>query len=70
MPALIRADGNGLGVFLQRSVDDFRHRAVVTEMDNLHAGGLKESTHNVDGGVMTVKKGRRGNDPDVVLWLN
>jgi hypothetical protein len=41
--ALIAGDGNTLGVFLDGGVDDFLHRAVVAQMDHLHAGALQDA---------------------------
>ena len=45
---LVAGDGNALYVFLQRSGDDFAHRAVVTEMNDFRAGRLQDATHDVD----------------------
>ena len=60
MPALVRADGNALRVFLQGCGDHLINAAVVPQMDNLCTHALQNAAHDVDGRVMPVKKGRGG----------
>ena len=67
--ALIGGDGDALGVFLQGGVDDFLHRAVMAEMDDLHAGGLEDAAHDVDGGIVAVKERGGGDETDFVGGL-
>lgn len=55
MPALVRADGNALGVFLQSRCDLF-NTAVVTQMNHLGAHALQNAPHDVDGRVVAVKQ--------------
>ncbi len=69
MPPLIGGHGDALDVFLQGGVDDFLHRAVVSQMDDLGAGRLHDPSHDVDGRVMAVKKRGRGNEANLVLRL-
>ena len=48
-------------------VDDFRRRAVVTQVDHFHAFRLQNPAHDVDGGIMTIEKRSCRNDPEP-LW--
>ncbi len=57
--ALIRADRNAVGIFLQRCVDHVGHAAVVPQMNHLNALGLNQAAHDVDRRVMAVEQ-RRG----------
>ena len=59
MPALVGAYRNALHVFLQRSSHHIVHRAVVPQMHHFHAHAHKNTAHDVDGGVMPVKKRSR-----------
>jgi hypothetical protein len=65
--ALIAGDGDALGVFFDGGVDDLLHRAVVAQMDHLHAGALQNAPEDIDGGVVAVEKGCCRDDPHVVL---
>ena len=47
---------------------DVRH-IVLTHLDLDHAGGLEDTAHDVNGGVVTVEQRRRGHDPDRVPSL-
>jgi len=50
-------------------MDNLGHTAVMTEMDNLYPGGLYDSSHDIDGGIMTVKKRGSRNNSDLVSGL-
>jgi hypothetical protein len=39
------------------AIDDFLHRAVVSEVDDLGAGSLHDAPHDVDGRIVAVKQG-------------
>ncbi len=67
--ALVRGDGNGLYVFLNGGVDDFVYRAVVSEMNDFGSGGLNNTAHDVDGGIVAIKQRSGGNDTDMVFGL-
>ena len=67
--ALVGGDGNALNIFLQGGIDNFLHRAVMTEMDNFHSGGLENAAHDVDGGIVAVKERGRGNKTNFVSGL-
>ncbi len=69
MAALIRGDADALHVLLQRGIDDFLHRAVVTKMDHLGAGQLQDAAHDVDRRVVTVEQRGGGNETHLVLRL-
>src|SRR5699024_9706324 len=60
MPALVGADGDGVGVFLQRGAHDVLHGAVVAQMNHLGALILDDAAHDVDGGVVTVEQAGGG----------
>ncbi len=60
--ALVRRQGNRMGVFLDDRLHDVRHGAVVTEMDDLGPLALQDPPHDVDGGVVTVEEARCGHD--------
>jgi len=64
VPALVTRDGNSLDVLLDGAVHDVGHGAVVAEVDHLRSGGLKDASHDIDGGVVPVEQGRRGDEPD------
>jgi hypothetical protein len=65
--ALVGADGDALGVFLQRGGDDLLHRAVVAQVDHLGAHALQDAPHDVDGRVVAVEQRRRGDETHLVL---
>ena len=67
MTALVRGEGDGLGVFLHRGIDDLMHRAVVSQVDHLSTAGLDNAAHHVDGGIMAVEEGSRSYYTDVVF---
>ena len=56
MAALVRADGNALHVFLQRSSHHLVHRAVMAQVDDLGAHALQNAAHDVDGRVVAIKQ--------------
>ena len=60
MAALIRTHRNAVHILLQGAIDDLAHGAVVTQMNHLAALGLQNPSHDVDGGVMPIKKRCRG----------
>jgi hypothetical protein len=62
--ALVRADGDAVGVLLDGGVDDVLHRAVVPEVDDLGALGLQHAAHDVDAGVVAVEQAGRGDEAE------
>src|SRR3954447_345517 len=56
MAALVRADGNPVGVLLDRRAHDVLDAAVMTEMDDLGAGRLYQAAHHVDRRVVPVEE--------------
>ena len=66
VPTLVAADGNALRVFLKRGGNDFVHRAVVPQVDDLGAHALQDAPHDVDGRVVAVKQTRRGDKTHLV----
>src|SRR5690606_38264641 len=63
---LVGGHGNGLDVLLNRTVNYLGHTAVMPQMDHLCPGGLENPSHDVNGRIMTVEEGSRGNDPDQI----
>jgi hypothetical protein len=60
MAALLGTDGDGLYVFMKRSVIHFTNRSVMRQMYHLRSRALKYMPHHVDGGIVPVKQtGRR-----------
>ena len=59
MPALVRADGDALRVFLQGGRDHFIDAAVVTEVDHFGAHALQNAPHDVDRRIMAVEQRSR-----------
>ena len=62
MTALIRANRDSIDILLNGSVYDFLDRAVVGEMNDLGTTGLKDTAHDIDGGVMAIKKASGSNE--------
>ena len=69
MSSLVGSEGNGIRVFLYRAVDYFAHRPIVPEVNDLHPGGLNDPAHDVNGRIVTIKKGGRGNYTDMIFGL-
>ena len=67
VPALIGADGDTLHVLLDRGRDHLLDRAVVAQVNDLGARGLKDAADDVDRGVVAVEQARRGHEADLVL---
>jgi hypothetical protein len=64
---LIRGDANGMRIFLDGTIHNLIHRPVMPQVDNFCPGILEHPAHDVDGHIMTVKKGCSRNDPDLVF---
>jgi hypothetical protein len=58
--ALVGADRDAIGVFLDRRAHDVIHTPIVPEMDNLGALRLNQASHDVDCGIVTIKQGCGG----------
>ncbi len=56
MTTLVGRYRNGIGIFLDRSAHDIQHTAIVAQMNDFTTLCLDQSTHDVDGGVMSIKK--------------
>ena len=67
--ALVGGDGHALHILLQGRGDDLAHRAVVAQVDDLNAGGLEDTAHDVDGGVVAVEQRGGGDEADLVGGL-
>ena len=60
--ALVGTDGDGMGVLLDGRRHHFVHRAVVAQVNDLGAGGLEDSPHHVDRGIVAVEQAGRGDE--------
>ncbi len=60
--ALVARHRNGVGIFLDRTVHHFLHAAVVPQVDHLRPRGLNDAPHDVDGGIVSVKRSGGRND--------
>ena len=66
VPALIAADSDPLGVFLDGGGDDLLHRAVVPQVDHLRPRRLEHAANDVGGGVVAVEEAGRRHEADLV----
>src|SRR6185437_9476841 len=66
MPSLVGSDSDTLHVFFDGAFHDLGDRTVVTQVDDLGALGLHDPAHDIDGGIVPVKKSRGGDQPDFV----
>jgi hypothetical protein len=62
--ALIGRDRHRVHVLLDRSLHEFVHRTVVSQVDHLGALGLQEPAHDVDGGVVPIEQRSRRQHAD------
>ncbi len=60
--ALVGADGDPVGVLLDRGAHDVRDAAVVAEVDHLGARRLDQPAHHVDRRVVAVEERGRGDE--------
>jgi len=67
MPALIGANSNGIGVFLNGRLDNLLHRSIVREVYDLGAACLQNPAHNIDRRVVAVEKARCGDKAERVV---
>lgn len=67
MSALIGRDGDALHILFDRRFHDLRYGPVVSEMDDLGPHALQDPAHDVDGGVMAVKKTCGGDQANFVM---
>ena len=56
MAALVGADRNAVGVFLDGGTHHIGDRAVVAEMHDLDTFALDQAAHHVNGGVVSVEQ--------------
>ena len=69
MPPLVGSDRNGLHILLNRTVYNLLRGAVVPQVNHLDTGGLNDSAHDVDRGIVPIKERGRRDEADVVLGL-
>ena len=62
VPALVGADGDAVGVFLDRGPNDVVNAAVVAEVDDFCTLSLDQASHDIDGGVVAIEQGGSGNE--------
>ena len=56
MPPLIRRNGDGVYVFLNRGADNLGGGAIVTEVNHLDTGGLQNAPDDIDRHIMPIEK--------------
>ena len=56
VPPLVRGDGNSLGVFFDRRVDNLVNRAIVPQVNHLYSTGLKNTSHNIYRCIMAIEE--------------
>jgi predicted heme/steroid binding protein len=64
MTALVGGDGDTLGIFLDGTVYDLSSSAVMAEVDDFYPLGLHDTAHNINSGIMAIKKGSSRYDTD------
>ena len=62
VPTLIRSHGYSICIFLNGSIYYFFHASIVTKMNDFNTCRLDNSTHDVYGSIVTVKKRCSGNN--------
>ena len=67
MATLIRGHRNGLGIFLNGGIHHFFNTAVVTKVNHFYTSALNDATHNIYGGIVTIKKRGGGNNSDIIF---
>jgi hypothetical protein len=67
VPALVRADGDALGILLQGGGHHLVDRAVVAQVDHLGAHALQDAAHDVDGRVVPVEQAGSGDKAHLVV---
>ena len=62
VPALVAADGDAVGVFLDRRAHDVGDAAVVAEVHDFGAVGLQDAADDVDRGIVAVEQRGRAHE--------
>ena len=60
--ALVGADGDGVGILLDRGAHDVGDAAVVAQMHHFGAVRLQQAPDHVDRGIVAVEQGGGGNE--------
>src|SRR5687767_14357690 len=66
VPTLVGGNGNPLHVFFNSCFHYFLDRTIMTEVNDLRALALHDPAHDVDSGIVTVKKRSGSYDPDFI----
>ena len=61
MAALVGANGNTLGIFLQCRLNHLGHRAVVSQVNHLNTGALQYAAHNINCRIVAIEETSSGN---------
>ena len=67
MTALIRRHGDSVNVFLNSRIDHLIYTTIMTKVDHFNSGTLDDAAHDIDGGVVAIKKRGGGNDTYFML---
>ncbi len=65
MAALVGAQRDRMHIFLDRGVDDFGDRTIVTEVDDFGARGLQDAAHDIDRGIVPIEQAGRGDEANL-----
>src|ERR1700737_1690176 len=61
--SLVGSDGDPLDIFLDGAFHYFRHRPVMSQVNDLSPLRLQEATHDIDRGIMTIEERSGRNEP-------
>ncbi len=56
MTTLVTGNSNTLNIFFYSCLNDFFYRPVMAQVNDLSTFTLHNSPHDIDGGIMTIKK--------------
>ena len=63
MAALVGTDRDRIRIFLDRRAHHIRHTAVMPQVDHFSARTLNQAPHHINGRIMAVEQGGRGDKP-------
>src|SRR5690625_1724083 len=69
MSSLIRCHRNCLNIFLNSRIYNFFNTSVMTKVNYFYTGSLDNTAHNVDGGIMAIKKRSSSNYSNIIFWF-
>src|SRR5688572_2459135 len=67
--ALVRCQSNTLYIFLDSGIDYFFSTSIVAQVDYFSTRALHDPSHDVNSSIVSIKKGCRRHDADMMFWL-